>query len=139
MRCIVGATLILVLSAAAGDKPATPAKQYRALLKEYDAAIASSSGPRLGNVGPRFLELAEKHPRDPIADALIQVTRVYNTTANPAGMDSPGGRALALLLRDHVRSDKLGEVCQRISFGFRKEYETFLRTVMDKGREEEDA
>ena len=64
-------------------------------------------------------------------DALIGVVRVYNSSAHPAGKDSPGGRALALLLRDHVRSDKLGEVCQRISFGFRKEYETFLRTVME--------
>ena len=38
---------------------------------------------------------------------------------------------MALLERDHVRSDKLGPVCQRISFGFCKEYETFLRTVLE--------
>src|SRR5262249_18084707 len=72
------------------------------------------------------------NPKDPVAvDALIQVVRVYNSSAHPAGKDSPGGRALALLLRHHVQSDKLGEVCKRISFGFRKEYESFLRTVLD--------
>src|SRR5205823_1319583 len=115
------------------DKPATPAEQYQALLKEYQAARAASSAARLGQVALRFLELAEKNPKDPIAvDALIGVVRVYNSSAHPAGKDSPGGRALARLLRDHVRSDKLGEVCQRIAFGFRKEYETFLRTVLDR-------
>src|SRR5207248_7421683 len=99
---------------------------------------AASSGDRLSKVALRFLELAEKHPKEPIAvDALIQVVRVYNSSAHPAGKDSPGARAVALLLRDHVRSAKLGEVCQRIAFGFRKEYETFLRTVMDRNPHKE--
>jgi hypothetical protein len=120
------------------DKPATPAEQYQTLLKEYQEARAASSSVRLGKVALRFLELAEKSPKDPIAvDALIQVVRVYNSSAHPAGKDSPGGRVLALLLRDHVRSDKLGEVCQRISFGFRKEYETFLRAVLDRNPHKE--
>ncbi len=120
------------------DEPATPAEEYRALLKESQAAREASSSARLGKVALRFLELAEKHPRSPVAvDALIQVVRVYNSSAHPAGKDSPGGRAVALLLRDHVHSDKLGEVCLRISFGFRKEYETFLRTVIDRNPHKE--
>jgi hypothetical protein len=41
-------------------------------------------------------------------------------------------RAIALLLRDHVESDKLAETCKRVHFGFRQECETFLRTVLEK-------
>ena len=84
----------------------------------------------------KFLELAEKYPKDPIAvDALIQAVWQVNSTPWPVelvGKDSAWPRAIAILLRDHVRSDKLGQACQRISFGFRKEYETFLRTVLEK-------
>ena len=39
---------------------------------------------------------------------------------------------MALLLRDHIRSDKLGVVCERMRYGTRKEYETFLRRVMSE-------
>src|SRR5262249_50275747 len=48
------------------------------------------------------------------------------------GKDSPGSKALAQLLCDHVESDKLGPVCMRLSFGFREEYESFLRAVLEK-------
>src|SRR5262249_19706279 len=78
----VGGTLILVLGLTAAaeaegqGKPATPAEQYKALLKEYQ--VASSGGvltdeERLKFVGRvyklrynfalRFLELAEKNPK----------------------------------------------------------------------------
>jgi hypothetical protein len=39
---------------------------------------------------------------------------------------------MAILLRDHVKSDKIGPICQRLNTGFRPEYETFLRTVLEK-------
>jgi hypothetical protein len=35
-------------------------------------------------------------------------------------------------LRDHLRSDKLGPLCERVSGGFCKEYETFLRAVQEQ-------
>jgi hypothetical protein len=114
-------------------KPTTPAEQFQALCKEEQAALDASSGARLGKVAFQFLELAEKHPKDPVAlGALIRVVQLQNGTANPAGKDSPGGRALTIVLRDHLRSEKLGAVCQRLTFGFRQEYETFLRTVLEK-------
>ncbi len=79
------------------------------------------------------MELAEKNPIDPIAvDALIQGVWFQNGTAYPAGKESLGGRALEILLRDHVRSEKLGEVCGAIAFGFRKEHETYLSAVLEK-------
>jgi hypothetical protein len=129
------------------DQPATPAEQYQALLKEYQRASsggALSDAERMKFIGRvyklrnklalRFVELAEQNPKDPIAvDALIQAVWQVNTTPWPVevvGKDSAAIRAFALLERDHIRSDKLGPVCQRISFGFCKEYETFLRTVL---------
>jgi hypothetical protein len=131
-------TLIVVLGlsvALAEDepqqKPATPAEQYQALLKERQNGPEEWSKAktdeerkkvqaRLAKLPLRFLELAEANPKDPVAlEALIQTVSLVNSTAFPAGgKDSPGDRALALLLRDHVRSDKLGPVCQQIVFGF---------------------
>jgi hypothetical protein len=129
-------------------KPATPKEQYKALLKEYQNASsggAPSDEERMKLIGrvykrrntlaQKFVELAEKNPKDPIAlDALIQAVWQVNTTPWPAevvGPDSARVRAFELLQRDHIRSDKLGPVCQRVSFGFCKEYETFLRKVLE--------
>jgi hypothetical protein len=48
------------------------------------------------------------------------------------GEDTARAKAFELIQRDHIRSDKLGPLCQRISYGFCKEYETFLRAVAAK-------
>ncbi len=50
------------------------------------------------------------------------------------GRDNLEARAIALLLRDHVQSDsdRLGEACRRLSYGFSRECETFLRAVLEK-------
>jgi hypothetical protein len=145
--------LNLSVAAAEGnsqDNPPTPAEQYKALRKEYDRA--SSSGvpltdtERLKFVGraykhrnalaQKFLELAEKHPTDPVAlDALMQAVWQVNTIPWPVelvGEDTARARAFELIHRDHIRSDKLGPLCQRVSYGFSKEYETFLRAVLAK-------
>jgi hypothetical protein len=68
-------------------------------------------------------------------DALIEAIWQVNSTPWPVelvGKDDAWLRAFALLQRDHIRSDKLGPACQRLSSGFRKEYETFLRAVLEK-------
>jgi hypothetical protein len=163
MTRIGGGILILVLGlsvATAQDpgtgKPATPAEQYKALLKEYQAASqdifsrAKTDEERnkaLASVDKfplRFLELAEKNPKDPIAlDALVQVVNqeisLENNTASPGrGHEaSPQARAIALLLRDHLGSDKLGYACWRMSYGFHKDCETFLRTALEKSPHQE--
>jgi hypothetical protein len=153
MKAIVGGILVLSLGlpmavgGRGGDKASTPAEQYRALLKAYQEASgggAASDEERMKLIGrvfkhrnklaQQFVELAEKYPKDPTAvDALIQAVWQVNTTPWPAevvGQDRARAMALALLQRDHVRSDKLGGVCERVSFGFCKEYKTFLRTVL---------
>ena len=129
------------------DRPATPAEQYQAILKDYQKAAGGGDGTdegrrkliaRLDQLRPalaqRYLDLAEQHPTDPVAvDALIQAIWVVNNNAFPAGgKGSPGARAMSLLLRDHLRSDKLGPICLRINASFRKEREVFLRTLVEK-------
>jgi AhpC/TSA family len=148
----MGGSLVLVLSlsmAATQGKPVAPAEQYRALLKEsgeagqahWKATTDEERKQAAARVEPfplKLLELAEKNPDEPwTLEALTQViTSEYwldNYSAHPGwGKDSRQARAIAILLRDHVRSDKLGETCKRVQFGFRKECETFLRTVLEK-------
>jgi len=157
MQRITKGTVVLILNlyvvAAAGngqDKPATPAEQYQTLRKEYDRASSSgvplSDAERLTFTGraykqrnalaQQFLELAEKYPNDPIAlDALMQAVWQVNTTPWPVelvGEDTARAKAFELIHRDHIRSDKLGPLCQRVCYGFSKEYETFLRAVPAK-------
>ena len=162
MQRIAKGTLVVMLGlsvAAAGGsgqvKPATPAEQYKLLLKEFDRASSSgvplTDAERLKFVGraykhryalaQKFLELAEKYPKDPIAlDALMQAVWQVNGTPWPVelvGEDKARARAFELIQRDHIQSDKLGPLCQRISYGFCKEYETFLSAVLAKNPHKE--
>jgi hypothetical protein len=142
--------LVLGLSmAATEDKPVAPAEQLKALVKEageagqayWKATTAEERkqvGVRVVPLPQKFLDLAEKNPHEPwTLEALTHViTMEYwldNYSSHPGwGKDSRQARAIAIVLRDHVRSDKLGETCKRVNFGFRKECETFLRTVLDE-------
>jgi hypothetical protein len=143
-----GADLPSVVARWDQERPGTPAEQYKALLKEQVAASSSgrvmTDAERMEFVGTtlrrwneialKFVELAENHPRDPIAvDALIRAVWQVNTTPWPVGLvgkDDARARAFALLQRDHLRSDKLGPLCERVASGFCAEYETFLRAVL---------
>jgi hypothetical protein len=147
--------LMVTLSTAAadgedGDGPPTPAEQYKMLRKEYDQASSSgvplTDAERLKFIGKaykhrhalalKFLELAQKNPNDPVAlDALVQAVWQVNTTPWPVelvGEDTARAKAFELILRDHIESEKLGPLCQRVSYGFCKDYETFLRAVVAK-------
>lgn len=132
----------------------TPAEEYRALLEESRLAARTAALSdeerqvfvgrvyRLRNeIALKFLELAERHPQHPIAvDALIQALWQVNTTPWPVelvGQDVARVRAFALLRRDHVQSDRLGPLCQRISLGFCAEYESLLRAVLEQSPHEE--
>jgi len=148
MGCIQ--VLVLGLSIAAPpDKPATPEEQYKAILKEFGEAANANwkattdeerkrAAARIEHLPLKLLELAENNPKEPWAlDALTHViTHEYwldNYSSHPGwGKESRQARAIAILLRDHVGSDKLGEACKRVQYGFRKECETFLRTVVEK-------
>ncbi|MBI4606229.1 MAG: redoxin domain-containing protein [Planctomycetes bacterium] len=143
-------------ASAAEDKPSSPAEQLQALRKEYGATSAEFRNARtdeerktavehLDGFPSKFLELVERYSKDPIAvEAAVELVRALNavdsltqtawdlsTTVFPAGSkDASAGRATELLLRDHTGSDKLGPVCERMTYGIRKEFEPFLRAVL---------
>jgi hypothetical protein len=151
VRILVLVQTVSAVAVAHGqEKPAPLTEQYKALLKEYDRASSSgvprTDAERLKFIGEvykhrtalalKFLELAEKNPDDPIAlDALIQAVWQVNTTPWPVelvGEDPARGKALDLIQRDHIRNARLGPLCQRVSYGFCQEYESFLRAVLEK-------
>jgi hypothetical protein len=138
---VTAATLAL---GAPQDKPASPVEKYQALLKERENGPEALSNAKtdaerkqlqaqLAKLPQRFLELAEANPKDPVAlDALIETISIVNGSIFPeGGKSSLDERALALLRRDHIRSDKLGRVCQQVLFGFHKSHEEFLRAVLE--------
>jgi hypothetical protein len=152
----VASTILLLLTLApvvtdvnGQDKSPTPAEEYAALKREYDkppGSAPTNDEERMKFIGSvyrhhhavalKFLALAEKHPNDPIAlDALAQAVWQVNTTPWPVelvGQDTARARAFELIQRDHLGSDKLGPLSQRVSWGFCKEYERFLRAVLAK-------
>jgi hypothetical protein len=148
----MGAIVVAVLSlslALLENGPAQPADEYKALVQEFSEAAHANwkattdeerrrAAARVEPLPLRLLELVEKNPNAPWAlDALTHViTQEYwldNYSAHPGwGKDSRQARALAILVRDHVRSDRLGEACKRAQFGFRGECETFLRAVLER-------
>jgi len=156
MRALLGVGVVLLLACAAGraddsdkKKPDTPKAQYDALQKEYGGAqkaffatlqksedpeelqkVMKKEAPKLEKVLARFVELADKNPTDPVAvDALTQV--VQDSYAAQAGGTSRK-KAIELLKRDHLTSDKLGTLCQRLGSGFDGKDDELLRAILDK-------
>lgn len=134
--------------AADPDTPVGPGNQYQTLLRGFNETARAlyeattdeernTVAVRMENLTPRFLELAERNPNDPIAiDSLVQVVLqeiwLENNTSRPGrGKESLEGRAIALLMQHHIRSEKLGEACRRMSYGFHRDCEKFLRTVVE--------
>jgi hypothetical protein len=151
MYRIVGVVLLLLPAlpvAGAEDKPKDkPADQYQALIKQYQDEMnafreayqaaktqeerqkAFAKYPQPDKLAPKFLDLAEKNPKDPAAlDALLWVV----TNVRAQGKDSPKAKALAVLSKDWVESPKIGPACQALSQGLDKQTESFLRAVLDK-------
>ena len=163
MQPIVGAisaiAMSLPIAVEAGQADlGTPRQQYSAILKEYNPASGGlrkattdlerkAAVERLARFPSKFVELAAKHPEDPIAltalrqavqavgstDSAAQITWETNRADFPAGStDGSAGRTVALVLRHHVLSEKLGPVIDRMRYGYRMEYEKCLSTVLEK-------
>jgi hypothetical protein len=127
---------------------ATPAEQYRAIEAEFNAAQQEfmklyreaktneerqdlrEKNPSPLEYANRMLALAKSHPDDPAAvDALTWVV--------VRGRGSETDRALEAL-GDHVESDRLGRVCQRLAImGLSPTSEQFLRRVLEKNSSHE--
>jgi hypothetical protein len=138
------------------EEPGTLAQEYQRALKESGQVSPSFREAKTdeerkkaveatGQFARRYVKLAEKYPNDPLAlevltqavramnllDSAIQMCWQTNKTAFPIrSKDNSTKLAMALLLRDHIRSDKLGVVCERMRYGTRKEYATFLHQVV---------
>lgn len=153
--------LILFVTIIAGVSRAdsgTPAEQYAALLKAYNPVSggmrkAATDQERkaavelLGTYSVKFVELAEKYRDDPVAlqalqqavqaagstDSAAQIAWDTNRTDFPTGStDGAAGKIVEALVRDHVLSDKLDPVIDRMRYGYRMEFEGFLRMVVQK-------
>jgi tetratricopeptide (TPR) repeat protein len=121
-----------------------PAQQYRALLDEYQKAQQAFSAayraaktdeerqkvfdkyPEPGKYAPRFLKLAEDNPKDPAAlDALVWVVSAASHTPEAS-------KALDQLLRDHLESLRLGQVCQALRYSPGTAADKLLREALEK-------
>lgn len=93
----------------------------------------------------RFVKLVETHPNDPLAlEVLTQTVRAMNSTDSAIQMswqtnktsfptrskEDPTELVMSLLARDHMKSDQLWVACERMRYGTRNEYATFLRKVL---------
>jgi hypothetical protein len=127
------------------DKPPTPKEQYQSLLKETQQAqqdfmksLRAAKSPneqqkaiqenttRTAAFAARFVALAEKAPKDPVAlDALTWVVQQSRTAPEK-------NKALDLLARDHLQSDKLGPLCQNLARAFDSRSEQMLRRILAK-------
>jgi hypothetical protein len=154
---IVGGVFVLLLLALPAaraddkpkDKPTMPQEQYKALLKEYQDAIGAFSEayqkvktdeervkflkekyPKPEQLAAKFLELAEKNPKDPVAFEAL--SWILTNDRNTGGKDGPADKAVALVLRDHLQSDKLAGLCQMLSYRFTKASVDLFRGILDK-------
>jgi len=131
------------------SKPQTTHEQYQALEKEFrtaqqdfmkayreaktdeerQQAFAKSPKPQ-AYVG-RFLELAEKNAKDPVAaNALIWI--VVNAPFAPEA-----GKAIDRLIQDHIQSDKLGPVCPAMVYSPSPAAEKLFRAVLESNPHKE--
>jgi hypothetical protein len=152
MKQVLGGVIVLLLACLAvqaddkpGDKPPSPKAQYDALEKALDETqdahiTALRKSPRdreklkkefaakQEEVQARFVELAEKYPKDPVAlDALLFVARLADHI--PAS-GKARKKAVELLARNHAKSEKVGALCRSLGFGLDRQNETLLRAIL---------
>ena len=153
-------TALLLWLALLTESAASPSKEYSALLREYSTASlqireADTDDKRrevvelLATFPSRFLDFHDRYPDDPIAlKSIRQAIQVINTTDSTARnawdmsqSNFPAScpemlpkRAVAILQRDYLLSEKLVPVIDRMRYGYRIEYEDFLR--IDKNKHE---
>jgi hypothetical protein len=158
MRRIAGPVLVLALALPAlgddnaRDKAASAAgttlagKRYEALLKQYDEAEQALTNAGRGAQTPldrqrvgqqlralsdrfasQFLALATRYPRDPAGvDALTWVLQHSRTM----GRSGPRAKAVTLMRRNHIKSDRLGPACLALDPVIDRDSETVLRSVL---------
>jgi len=156
MRELMGAALVLLLAASAGladsgpdKKPPTPAEEIAALQREYSAAqqaffaalrkadtpeqrqkVMKDAAGKLDVAAGKLIALAEKHPREPGAVTALLTAAQDNFVSRSGG--GTRQKAMQLLVRDHIGSDKIGPLCQQLAYGLDPENEKLLRALLEK-------
>jgi len=161
MKTSLAAALLAwsVASAAAQDnaEPEAPAAQYQELLKEYSPVSGAfraaatdlqrkQAVEQFAEFPQKFIDLADKHRDDPVAlpalrqaiqavisvDSQTQYCWEMNREEFPVGSPSDSSsRIVEILLRDHLQSDQLAPICDRMRYGIRKEFERFLGAALE--------
>ncbi len=152
---LVGTLAILVIAAPAWaqnddkdkakqDKPATPAEELSTLAKEYgttqqeyvkamreaktpeERQEAAKKAPRPAEFAAKFLAIAEKNPKDPVAvDALIWVLNTGPTT--------PQGRtAVKKIVEEYPDSDKIAPAV--LTIARLPDGEESLKVIIEKNK-----
>jgi thiol-disulfide isomerase/thioredoxin len=110
---------VLVLAAAAllarageqSGRPSKAAEAYKALIQSFDKKLDAAEGRAakakvVRRFQPRFIAFARKHPRAP--EAIDALTLCLRVSEPPLTDDSPGGQAVALLVKNHVKDPRMG-------------------------------
>ena len=111
----------------------TPAEQVEALIKQYEQAMTAFSKlaeaakteedeekldllfPGPDHYATLLVQIAEQNPKDVAAlDALLWVAR--HTRNVPGKTDTPNAKARAALIRDHLKSPKIGPFCLSLTY-----------------------
>jgi hypothetical protein len=128
----------------------TPGQQLQALQKQFDEAQKAFSKKYLAaktdadreklftdypdpeHYAPLFLQIAEQHPKDPVAvDALVWLVR--NTRNQRGKTDTPYAKARTILAREHLLSPKIGPFCRGLGREqFDLEAVDLLRRILEK-------
>jgi AhpC/TSA family len=124
------------------EKPRTPKEQYQAILQEYDKGMQDSFKamreaktdqdraklrfPQPQVYGKRMLELAEKFPKDPVAEQALSwiVSNVRFGREND--------KAIRLLLTEHIQSKGLNQVAQMLGYSPAPEADRDLQAILKK-------
>lgn len=145
-------SILFLLNATARSEEPTPVQQYRQHIRDYNEVsreIRRSKtvedrkvvARRFDEFAKKFLDIADENPRDPIALSAIRSavqaivttdSRAWNIADfHPGTMvvgssDGSAERVVKLVLRDHLKSDRLAPICDRIRFSYRPEFEPLL-------------
>jgi hypothetical protein len=181
---VLGMAVVAAEAEGQDEQPATPERQYQVLLKKYNDAlrdyaraygeartpeeqqkVVQEKYPWPDRYASKFLALAEKHPKEPCAEAALiwimtneyqrlrfrpwydhtaryEMIRILTGGGRRWGVPSKEeqdvrSKATDLLLRDHVASPKLGRVVETLGSSQDKKSTALLRAVLDKNPHKE--
>jgi len=155
MRCLWKSSCALLVALASfvsvpadekpkGEEPKKPGEAYQAIVSEFQKAMQEfmegyraaktdeerqklfEKYPRTEKYAPRLLAIAEKEPGDPAAvDCLVWIVRNCRSGAE-------FDKALEVIFKDHLRSEKLDQVCIALLYSGNASTEERLRAILEK-------